>query len=115
MAGVRALDVIAGTAVVPDEPARFCGHAAGGAHQHRGVRPEQDVASRGYAWQHRLKCAPVAAVILDKDVRGSVQGPPRLKPVSRLTAELREPARQGETGPDAQVTSHGGAYPISTS
>jgi hypothetical protein len=46
-------------------------------------------------------------VVFDQDVRGAIEGAPGFQSLSRLTAELRKPAGQGEAGSDAQVTVYG--------
>jgi len=89
MARVRPFNVVAGTAVIPYQPARLGGHAPGRAHQLRGVRPEQQVAACGYARQDRFKRAPVAAVIFRQHVRCAIQRAPGFKPAQGLPAELR--------------------------
>ncbi len=63
MAGMRSLNVIPGTAVIPYEPAGVRGDAPGRAHQLRRVRSEQDVAARGHARQDGLERPPVAGVV----------------------------------------------------
>ena len=95
------LNVVARSPVVPDQPAGVRGDAAGRAHEDRRIRAEQDVTASGQARQQRLEGAPVALVVFDDHGRGPVQGPPCLKPESRLAAELREPSCQGQAGPDA--------------
>jgi Resolvase, N terminal domain/Helix-turn-helix domain of resolvase len=44
MARVRQLDIVAGAAVIPYQPARPCCDVPGGAHQQGGIGTEQDVA-----------------------------------------------------------------------
>ncbi len=107
MSWVRPFDIITRPAVVPNQPARLGGHAPGRAHQHRAVRPEQEITSPGDFRQDSFERAPVAAVILGQQLRPAVQRVPGFESPQGLLAELREPPRQREAGPDAQPDGQG--------
>src|SRR6266849_9374553 len=93
VASMGVFQVVARTAVVPEQPPLRAGHRCRGFDELGGIGAQQNIRRGGHPGQGAAERLRVAAVILDDQISVTVERPPDLQGPRRLSAETRVAAR----------------------
>ena len=102
MSGVVGFDVVAGPAVIPDQPTFLGGELYGSTCKLSGIWSQQHVAFGRDSGQHIFEAARIAFVVLDHQIDVAVLVRPNLECAGSLNAETCELAGLGQACAYAQ-------------